>query len=85
MSEPIVDEVLRPDDFDNEPMFIEGDSDDDNGPVPSQQGGESNSDTQGSHGSSTQADFEVGQTFPSKEVVVIAVKNYSVHVELSIE
>ncbi|MED6135778.1 hypothetical protein PIB30_049803 [Stylosanthes scabra] len=107
LPEPLVEKALRPDDSDDEPAFIEGDSDDDSGPVsthqggssslgtqqyppyllnlnldalsgPRRRGGESNNGTQGSQGSSTQADFEVGQTFPSKEVDVIAVKNYNI-------
>ncbi|MED6145185.1 hypothetical protein PIB30_022644 [Stylosanthes scabra] len=40
--DPLVEEALRPDDFDDEPAFIEGDSD----PIPTQQGGVSSSDTQ---------------------------------------
>ncbi|MED6217136.1 hypothetical protein PIB30_014798 [Stylosanthes scabra] len=42
--DPLVKEVLRPDDSDE--MFIEGDSDDDSGPIPTQQGGASSSNTQ---------------------------------------
>ncbi|MED6181060.1 hypothetical protein PIB30_015977 [Stylosanthes scabra] len=38
-------EALRADDSDNEPPFIEGDSDDDSGPVPNQPGGASSSGT----------------------------------------
>ncbi|MED6111991.1 hypothetical protein PIB30_057469 [Stylosanthes scabra] len=46
--EPLVDEALRADDFDDEPAFFEGDgdSDDDIGPVPTQQGGAYSSGTQ---------------------------------------
>ncbi|MED6107391.1 hypothetical protein PIB30_013504 [Stylosanthes scabra] len=105
--DPGVVEALRADDSDNEPAFIEGDSDDDSGPVPNQPGGasssgthqypphlstlnldvlsgpgrvqgEPSSDTQGSQGSNNQAEFQIGQTFVDKEVVVLAVKNYSI-------
>ncbi|MED6169364.1 hypothetical protein PIB30_020670 [Stylosanthes scabra] len=41
VSDPGVEEALRADDSDDEPPFIEGDSDDDSGPVPNQQGGAS--------------------------------------------
>ncbi|MED6126020.1 hypothetical protein PIB30_074342 [Stylosanthes scabra] len=34
--EPLVEEALQPDDSDDESVFIEGDSDDDSGPVPTQ-------------------------------------------------
>ncbi|MED6107059.1 hypothetical protein PIB30_010505 [Stylosanthes scabra] len=44
--EPLVEEALRPDDSDDELAFIEGDSDDDIGPVPTQQGSASSSCTQ---------------------------------------
>ncbi|MED6216258.1 hypothetical protein PIB30_005846 [Stylosanthes scabra] len=43
--DPAVVEALRADDSDDEPPFIEGDSDDDSGPVPNQQGGASSSGT----------------------------------------
>ncbi|MED6168836.1 hypothetical protein PIB30_015456 [Stylosanthes scabra] len=43
--DPGVEEALRVDDSDDEPPFIEGDSDDDSGPVPNQQGGASSSGT----------------------------------------
>ncbi|MED6132814.1 hypothetical protein PIB30_022457 [Stylosanthes scabra] len=43
--DPGVVEALRADDSDDEPPFIEGDSDDDNGPIPNQQGGASSSGT----------------------------------------
>ncbi|MED6144534.1 hypothetical protein PIB30_016381 [Stylosanthes scabra] len=42
----LVEEALRPNDSDDEPVFIEGDSDDDLNPVPMQQGGASSSGTQ---------------------------------------
>ncbi|MED6140120.1 hypothetical protein PIB30_090094 [Stylosanthes scabra] len=70
--DPLVDETLLPDDSDDEPPFIDGDSDDDSGP------GEPSSGTQGSQGLNNQAKFEIGQTFMDKEVVVLAVKNYSI-------
>ncbi|MED6204598.1 hypothetical protein PIB30_010453 [Stylosanthes scabra] len=43
--EPLVDEALRADDSNNEPEFFQGDgdSDEDTGPVPTQQGGASRS------------------------------------------
>ncbi|MED6206472.1 hypothetical protein PIB30_026939 [Stylosanthes scabra] len=44
--EPLVDEALRADDFDNEPTFSEGDSDNDSGPILTQEGGASSSGTQ---------------------------------------
>ncbi|MED6205751.1 hypothetical protein PIB30_020720 [Stylosanthes scabra] len=37
--DPGVEEALRADDSDDEPSFIDGDSDEDSGPVPNQQGG----------------------------------------------
>ncbi|MED6132482.1 hypothetical protein PIB30_019457 [Stylosanthes scabra] len=43
--DPGVVEALRADDSDDEPPFIEGDSDDDSGLVPNQQGGASSSGT----------------------------------------
>ncbi|MED6132790.1 hypothetical protein PIB30_022103 [Stylosanthes scabra] len=43
--DPGVVEALWADDSDNEPPFIEGDSDDDSGPVPNQPGGASSSGT----------------------------------------
>ncbi|MED6191810.1 hypothetical protein PIB30_004023 [Stylosanthes scabra] len=43
--DPGVVETLWADDSDDEPPFIEGDSDDDSGPVPNQQGGASSSGT----------------------------------------
>ncbi|MED6110934.1 hypothetical protein PIB30_047609 [Stylosanthes scabra] len=43
--DPGVEEALRANDSDDEPPFIEGDSDDDSGPVPNQQGGASSSGT----------------------------------------
>ncbi|MED6199398.1 hypothetical protein PIB30_075562, partial [Stylosanthes scabra] len=87
--DPLVDEALRAHDSDDKSPFIDGDSDDDSGPVPTQQEGasssethqypphlsnlnldafsspglaqgEPSSDTQGSQGSSNQAEFEVG-------------------------
>ncbi|MED6208883.1 hypothetical protein PIB30_049283 [Stylosanthes scabra] len=44
--DPHVGEALRPDDSDVESKFIEGDSDDEAGPVPPPQGGTSSSGTQ---------------------------------------
>ncbi|MED6109515.1 hypothetical protein PIB30_034414 [Stylosanthes scabra] len=43
--DPGVEEALQADGSDDEPPFIEGDSDDDSGPVPNQQGGASSSGT----------------------------------------
>ncbi|MED6112439.1 hypothetical protein PIB30_061741 [Stylosanthes scabra] len=39
----------------------------------------SSSDTQVSQGSNTPAEFQVGQSFHSKEEAVLAVKNYNIH------
>ncbi|MED6170518.1 hypothetical protein PIB30_031754 [Stylosanthes scabra] len=66
--DPHVGEALRPDDSDEKPEFIEGDSDDDDGPV--------------SQGSNIPAEFQVGQSFQSKEEVVFTVKNYNIHREV---
>ncbi|MED6110081.1 hypothetical protein PIB30_039617 [Stylosanthes scabra] len=44
--EPLVEEALRANDSNDEPEFIKGDSDDESGPVPTQQGGASSSGTQ---------------------------------------
>ncbi|MED6117473.1 hypothetical protein PIB30_110289, partial [Stylosanthes scabra] len=88
-------------------MFIEGDNDDDSGPVPPQQEGTSSSGTQQypphllnlnldalsgpgrrdcdsssgvhvSQGSNILAEFQVGQSFQSKQEVVLALKNYNI-------
>ncbi|MED6217509.1 hypothetical protein PIB30_018319 [Stylosanthes scabra] len=44
--DPGVEEALRANDSDDEPQFIDGDSDDNRGPVPNQQGSASSSRTQ---------------------------------------
>ncbi|MED6218505.1 hypothetical protein PIB30_027160 [Stylosanthes scabra] len=74
--EPLIEEALRLDDSNDDPtqqrgLFGVG-----------RREGESNSGTQGSQGSSTQVEFKVGQTFMSKEVVVLAVNNYSIRREV---
>ncbi|MED6145966.1 hypothetical protein PIB30_030050 [Stylosanthes scabra] len=88
-----VGEALRPDDSDDEPQFIEGDSDYDGSPVPPQppQGGTSSSGIQQEmvglaavHRSpkgrifDIPAEFQVGQSFHSKDEAVLAVKNYNI-------
>ncbi|MED6210769.1 hypothetical protein PIB30_067237 [Stylosanthes scabra] len=85
--EPLVKEALRCDDSDEKPVMIEGDSDDDEGTIPvSWEAGsaigpaDGGSDTyvHGSISSSVGGKFQIGQTFQSKEKVLLALKNYSI-------
>ncbi|XP_057744757.1 uncharacterized protein LOC130962580 [Arachis stenosperma] len=93
-----VENAMRDDDTDEEPVNIFGDSDDDTGANPQAQQGPSSSGTQhyppyfstlnlealGEHtagvatvgGSSTE--FQIGQSFQSKEEAVLSVKDYSI-------
>ncbi|MED6152005.1 hypothetical protein PIB30_087733 [Stylosanthes scabra] len=92
--EPLVEEALRCDDSDEEPVMIEGDSDDDEGTIPVSRevrvlehstdsgvgpaDGGSNTYVHGSIGSSVGEEFQIGQTFQSKEDVLQALKIYSI-------
>ncbi|MED6209233.1 hypothetical protein PIB30_052757 [Stylosanthes scabra] len=64
--EPLVEEALRCDGSEEEPVMIEGDSDDD----PADGG--SGAYVHGSIGSSVGGEFQIGQTFQSKEEVLLA-------------
>ncbi|MED6188534.1 hypothetical protein PIB30_086915 [Stylosanthes scabra] len=66
--EPLVEEALRCDGSDEEPMMIEGDSEDDEGTIPVSR----------EVPTSVGGEFQIGQTFQSKEEVLLAVKNYSI-------
>ncbi|MED6109012.1 hypothetical protein PIB30_029621 [Stylosanthes scabra] len=74
---PHAEEALRQDDYNEEAMFIEGASDDD-AVLPSWRDGDSSNDVYVSKGSNIPVEFQVRQSFQSKEEVVLAVKNYNI-------
>ncbi|XP_016164295.1 uncharacterized protein LOC107606790 [Arachis ipaensis] len=76
-----VENAMRDDDSDQEPVDIIGDDDDDTGADPHTQHGPSSSSTQQTEvlllgGSSTE--FQIGQSFQNKDEAVLSVKDYSI-------